>query len=105
MLTGDIEEPAEAAIIASGVDLHAEVLKVPHHGSKTSSTSAFLDRVGPRCAIISVGERSRFGHPHKIVVERYLSRGIRLLATGRDGTVTIDTDGASFDVRTYRSNR
>jgi len=105
LLTGDVEAPAEAALIASGVDLRADVLKVPHHGSKTSSTGAFLDRVRPHCAVISVGERSRFGHPHKIVVERYLSRGIRLLETGRDGTVTIDTDGVSFDVRTYRSNR
>jgi competence protein ComEC len=105
LLTGDIEEPAEAALIASGVDLHADVLKVPHHGSKTSSTGAFLDRVRPRCAIISVGERSRFGHPHQVVIERYLSRGIRLLQTGRDGMVTIDTDGTVCDVRTYRSNR
>ncbi|MEN3334068.1 MAG: competence protein ComEC [Blastocatellia bacterium] len=105
LLTGDIEEPAEAALIASGVDLHADVLKAPHHGSKTSSTGAFLDRVRPRCAIISVGERSRFGHPHKIVVERYLSHSIRLLQTGRDGMVTIDTDGRGLDVGTYRNNR
>jgi competence protein ComEC len=102
LLTGDIEAPAEAAILASGVDLRADVLKVPHHGSKTSSTSAFLDRVRPRCAVISVGERSRFGHPHKVVVERYLSRDIHLLETGRDGMVTIETDGAGFDVSTYR---
>jgi competence protein ComEC len=61
--------------------------------------------VRPRLAIISVGERSRFGHPHKMVVERYESRGIPLLQTGRDGMVTVETDGATLDVSTYGSNR
>jgi competence protein ComEC len=103
LLTGDIEHPAEAALVASGVDLRADVMKAPHHGSKTSSTDAFLNRVRPRCAVISVGERSRFGHPHQEVLERYLSRDVRLLQTGRDGTVTIESDGASFTVSTYRS--
>jgi competence protein ComEC len=102
LLTGDIEAPAEAAIMASAVDLRADVLKVPHHGSKTSSTAAFLDRVRPRYAIISVGERSRFGHPHAVVVERYLSRAIGLFKTGRDGMVTVETDGAGLHLSTYR---
>ncbi|HKP10951.1 MAG TPA: ComEC/Rec2 family competence protein [Blastocatellia bacterium] len=102
LLTGDIEGPAEAALIASGVDLRADVVKVPHHGSKTSSTDTFLDRVRPRCAVISVGERSRFGHPHPAVVERYLSRGIRLLQTGRDGAVTVEADGAGLTIWSYR---
>jgi competence protein ComEC len=102
LLTGDIEEAAEAAILSSAVDLRADVLKVPHHGSKTSSTAAFLDRVHPRCAVISVGERSRFGHPHESVVERYLSRAIPLFETGRDGMVTIETDGTGLDISTYR---
>ncbi|HEY9233082.1 MAG TPA: ComEC/Rec2 family competence protein, partial [Blastocatellia bacterium] len=105
LMTGDIEEPAEAALVAAGDELRADVLKVPHHGSKTSSTEAFLDRVRPRCAIISVGERSRFGHPHQVVVERYLSRGIRMFQTGRDGMVTVETDGAGLDVSTYNRNR
>jgi competence protein ComEC len=105
LLTGDIEQPAEAALVASGADLRADVMKAPHHGSKTSSTDAFLDRVRPRCAVISVGERSRFGHPHEVVLERYVSRGVRLLQTGRDGTVTIESDGASLTVSTYRSSR
>ena len=52
---------------------------------------------------ISVGERSRFGHPHEVVLERYVSRGVRLLQTGRDGTVTIESDGASLTVSTYRA--
>jgi competence protein ComEC len=103
LLVGDIEQAAETALARSGFDLRADVLKVPHHGSKTSSTDAFLDRVHPRDAVISVGERSRFGHPHKVVVERYQSRGVRLHQTGRDGTVTVQTDGTFLDVSTYRN--
>ena len=102
LLAGDIEQAAEDSLVASGADLHADILKVPHHGSRTSSTEAFINAVSPRYAIISVGERSRFGHPHRAVVDRYLARGVKLLQTGRDGMVTVETDGSSIDVRTYR---
>jgi competence protein ComEC len=98
LMTGDIEKEAEESLLKSGVNLHAEVLKVAHHGSKTSSTEAFLDAVGPQTAIISVGERSRFGHPHKVVVQRFLKRHIRLLQTGRGGLVTLESDGATLKV-------
>jgi competence protein ComEC len=104
LLTGDIEQQAEAELISSGVDLRADVLKVPHHGSKTSSTALFVDAVHPRIAVISVGEHSRFSHPHPTVVNRYRERGVRLFQTGRDGTVTIETDGHSLEVRTFRKN-
>ena len=77
VLAGDIEQPAEDSLVKSGADLRADLLKVPHHGSKTSSTEAFIDAVSPRYAVISVGERSRFGHPNPAVVDRYLERGIR----------------------------
>ncbi|MEK6299884.1 MAG: ComEC/Rec2 family competence protein [Acidobacteriota bacterium] len=102
LLTGDIEQAAEHELVATGVDLRSDVLKVPHHGSKTSSTEAFIDAVQPRCAVISVGERSRFGHPHTSVVSRYVGRGVRLFQTGRDGTVTVETDGRTLEVRTFR---
>jgi competence protein ComEC len=102
LLAGDIERAAEDQLVRSAL-LRADVLKVPHHGSSSSSTEAFIDAVSPRLAVISVGERSRFGHPHKTVVDRYLARGIRLLQTGRDGCVTVETDGTSIDVRTFRS--
>ena len=102
LLTGDIEQAAENALVESGANLRADVLKVAHHGSKTSSTEAFIDAVQPRWAVISVGERSRFGHPHAAVVNRYVERGVRLLQTGRDGTVTVETDGHSFEVTTFR---
>jgi ComEC/Rec2-related protein len=98
LMTGDIERESEDSLVQSGVNLRADVLKIPHHGSKTSSTEAFLDAVKPRLAIISVGERSRFGHPHAVVVERYQKRGVNLLQTGRDGMVTVQSDGVTLEV-------
>jgi len=102
LLAGDVEQLAEASLVASGAHLHADVLKVPHHGSRTSSTEAFVDAVSPKCAVISVGERSRFGHPHPSIVNRYLERGIKLLQTGQDGMVTASTDGSGLEVETFR---
>jgi competence protein ComEC len=103
MMTGDIEQMAESAIVKSGINLRANVLKTPHHGSRTSSSEIFLDAVQPRFAVISVAERNRFGHPHKEVVERYIQRGIKLFETRRDGMITVETDGVSVDVSTYRT--
>ena len=102
LLAGDIEAAAEHALVATGITLRSDLLKVPHHGSKTSSTEPFLAAVNPRYAVISVGEQSRFGHPHKTVVERYRARNVTLFQTGRDGTVTIETDGLSLGFVTYR---
>lgn len=102
LLAGDIERNAEDSLIAAGVNLKADVLKVPHHGSRTSSTEAFIDAVNPGYAVISVGERSRFGHPHASVVERYKARGVKLFQTGRNGMVTVATDGSTIEVATNR---
>jgi len=102
LLAGDIERNAEESLVASGVNLQADVLKAPHHGSRTSSTEAFVNAVNPRYAVISVGERSRFGHPHATVVERYTAHGVNLLQTGCNGMVTLESDGSTFDIRTYR---
>jgi competence protein ComEC len=101
LLTGDIEREGEAALLRSGMDLGADLLKAPHHGSKTSSSEALLDAARPRWTIISVGERSRFGHPHKEVVDRYLDRGISVYQTGRDGTISAQIDGASVLITAY----
>jgi competence protein ComEC len=102
LLTGDIERDAEAALLKSGNELRADLLKVPHHGSNTSSSEAFLEAVRPACAVISVGERSMFGHPHEAVVTRLLHRGVTLYRTGRDGTVSVKTDGTSLEINNYR---
>jgi len=92
LLAGDVEAPQEAALVArhaavpSGAGgasgaLHADVLLVPHHGSKTSSTGAFLDAVAPRLALVQAGYRNRFGHPAPDVLDRYRARGIRVAAS------------------------
>ncbi len=89
LLTGDIEQATERALLTSQQQLHADVIKVPHHGSKTSSTEGFVAATKPQLAIISVGRNSRFGHPHKEVVERWQSNGATVLTTGNSGTITV----------------
>jgi competence protein ComEC len=77
----------------------AFVLKVPHHGSRASSSPQFVSRVAPRLAVVSAGARNPFGHPHPDVVERYKRAGCLLLRTDRDGTVEVATDGRRVWVR------
>lgn len=101
LLTGDIQAPVEDKLAAAHAPLGAEFLKVPHHGSKTSSTPAFLAAVAPRIAAVSVGEGNQFGQPVESVVERYAQAGVRLLRTDRDGAITVTTDGQSLDVHTF----
>jgi competence protein ComEC len=101
LLAGDIEEGAESRLEPS----RAEVLKVAHHGSKSSSSPGFLAAVGPRVAIVSAGYRNRFGHPHPTVVERFVKTGVRLYRTDLDGAVTVSTDGSSIWVRTFRDGQ
>jgi competence protein ComEC len=89
LLTGDVEGAGEAALATP----RAFALKVPHHGSRSSSTAGLLARAAPRVAIVSVGDHSRFGHPHPEVVARYQGAGIAFYRTDRDGAVTFSTDG------------
>ncbi len=82
LLTGDIEAPQEAALLQrSGATLASTILVVPHHGSRTSSSAAFLDAVQPRLAVVQAGYRSRFGHPAPDVLARYAARGITVVRT------------------------
>ena len=81
LLAGDIEKPQEAALARTPAALRADLLLVPHHGSKTSSTEAFLAAVQPSVALVQAGYRNRFGHPAQEVVDRYLQRGIALSAS------------------------
>ncbi|WCM89727.1 DNA internalization-related competence protein ComEC/Rec2 [Acidovorax sp. NCPPB 3576] len=88
LLAGDIEQAQESALLARGAIGPADVLLVPHHGSKTSSTAAFLDAVRPRTALVQAGYRNRFGHPAPDVVARYRERGAVLLDSPRCGAAT-----------------
>ncbi len=85
LLAGDIEQPQEAALLNRGAPLTAQVLLVRHHGSRTSSSAAFLDAVQPQLALVQAGWRNRFGHPAPAVVERYRQRQVRLLESARCG--------------------
>ena len=86
LLAGDAEAPQEALMVAAGRDaLRSELLLVPHHGSRTSSTPDFLDAVAPRLAVVQAGYRSRFGHPAPDVMQRYAERGIRVVRSDRCG--------------------
>lgn len=85
LLVGDIEAPQEQALLARGVPLKADLLLVPHHGSKTSSSAGFLDAVQPRTALVQAGYRNRFGHPAADVAQRYRARGIALVESSRCG--------------------
>jgi competence protein ComEC len=98
LFTGDIEMSAERALVGNASELRADVVKVPHHGSKSSSTDAFVAATRAEFAIISVGQRSRFGHPHREVVERWQASGARVLTTGQCGTITVTTDGINLGV-------
>ncbi len=101
MLPGDAEQSVENELASEQAPLAAEFLKVPHHGSKTSSTEKFLEAVAPKVAVASVGEFNPYGHPAESVVARYSEDGIRFLRTDRDGAVTVLSDGKSLSVRTY----
>ena len=103
LLTGDVEKKAERELTAAREDLKADVVKVPHHGSKTSSTEPFVAATKPRFAIISVGQDSIFGHPHAEVVERWKASGAEVLTTGKCGTITVTTDGTDLSLQAFRS--
>jgi competence protein ComEC len=100
LLTGDIEAAQEAALLArAGPALRSQVLLVPHHGSKTSSTEAFIGTVAPGTALAQAGYRSRFGHPAPEVELRYRALGVELLRSDRCGAWVWSADGASRCVR------
>ncbi len=105
LFPGDIENEAERLLVEQGTDLSATVLKVPHHGGRTSSTPSFLEQVRPTVAIVSAGHRNPFRHPHPETVERYRAMGVTLYRTDRDGAVTITTDGRTIDVTTMNALR
>ena len=109
LLAGDVEARAEMEMLARDAQtLRAEVLVVPHHGSKTSSTPSFIAAVMPRVAIFSVGYRNRFNHPNAAVVQRYYAAGAQLRRTDREGALHIELparEGDAVAVRAYADDR
>ena len=89
LLTGDIEEDAENAILASGANIESDILKVAHHGSRTSSSTGFLLAVDPDLGLISAGRDNRFGHPHEDVSSRFIHFSIPIKTTAREGVISM----------------
>jgi competence protein ComEC len=91
LLTADVEARSEAELVArEGERLRADVMLIPHHGSKTSSTPAFLDAVAPRLALLPAGYRNRFRHPNPAVMARYAARGVDVWRTDLDGALRVE---------------
>jgi competence protein ComEC len=101
LLAGDIQKKVEQRLVKEDAEVAADFLKVPHHGSKTSSTPDFVAAVAPKVAVVSAGEANPFGHPAPGTIERYAQAGVRLLRTDRDGAVTALTDGHALTVTTF----
>lgn len=95
VLCGDAEKEAEEDMCQSGLELKADVLKVSHHGSSTSTSEEFLDRVRPDTAVISCGRDNDYGHPHKETLEKLEKRKIQVLRTDLSGTIVAVSDGKS----------
>jgi len=101
LLTGDIEKETENFLAQNPQSLQADVVKVAHHGSKTSSTKEFIEMTKTSYAVISVGRQSPFGHPHREVLERWKAAGAKILTTGERGTITISTDGKDLKLERF----
>lgn len=102
LLTGDMEAKVERRLLLNGLDVDADVLKVGHHGSKTSSGEEFLSAVSPQTAVIQAGVKNRYKHPSPQVLERLETYGIPYYRTDTSGDVQIATDGKDFSVTTER---
>jgi len=100
LLPGDIEIDAENKILENSREIQSQVLKSPHHGSRTSSSKAFLDRVAPQIVVISIGLGNRYGFPDREVLERYKKMGIKVYRTDHHGAVEVSSDGQRIYVRT-----
>ncbi len=104
LLAGDAEAEAEHEMLERGHPLKAQVLKLGHHGSQTSSTESFIQNVAPEVAIYSAGTGNSYGHPHSEVIDRLVGIGIDVYGTDRHGTIQVVTDGSTFQVRTERAD-
>jgi competence protein ComEC len=101
LLTGDLEREGETELLQRPRLLRADIVKVAHHGSKTSSLDEFVRATGAKLAVIPVGKRSPFGHPDQKVVERWQHAGAKVMTTGENGTITVVSDGRSLQVKTF----
>jgi beta-lactamase superfamily II metal-dependent hydrolase len=104
LYTGDATTDAEPAMMKAGYPLDADILKVGHHGSSDAGSTAFLNRVDPEVAIISLGRDNEYGHPHRETLERLNAAGHLVLRTDLEGTVLVTSDGATYSVVTEKDS-
>lgn len=107
MFEGDAEDLAEYDMVSSlkKSELSSVILKVPHHGSRTSSTDIFLEAVQPEIGVIEVGRFNRFRLPNRGVLKRYSDYGVELHRTDQEGTVLISTDGDTYSLTSLGAGR
>ena len=105
LFTGDLIREHEQRMLAAGTDASATVLKIPHHGSHTSSSEEFIRAVHPMYAVYCVGAGNSFGHPHADVVERYKQMQVKTLRTDEDGAIVFRTDGHHLFVETFADGK
>jgi competence protein ComEC len=101
LLTGDMEKPMETRLLADERPVRADVLKVGHHGSRTSTSEPFLDAVNPQFAIISDGFENSFGHPNRDVLERLAEHHARILRTDTNGLISVVSDGRRITMSSH----
>ena len=102
LLTGDLEESMEYRLSDQfGKLLDIEILKVGHHGSKTSTSRYFLSQTTPQVALVSVGKKNRYGHPNIQVISRLRKKGIKVYRTDQEGAIEVKTDGKKIEVETF----
>jgi hypothetical protein len=99
-MTGDLGKEGEDALLRTGYPLDAEILKVGHHGSSSSTSPAFLARVRPEIAVIPVGAGNDYGHPHTETLSLFEENGVTVFRTDRNGTILVQCDGMSYSVKT-----
>lgn len=100
LFTGDAEDVSEREMLSKKFDLSADVLKIGHHGSESSTTPAFLDAVNPSFAVIMVGKGNDYGHPHKTVMDRLKAKGVTVYRTDENGTIIATSDGTNISFNT-----
>lgn len=102
LLTGDIEENSEKELVDSGLSLEATIMKVGHHGARTSAIDSFLSEVNPEVSVITVGAENQNGHPHSDTIERLVTFGSDVYRTDLHGTISITTNGINYSVSTEK---
>jgi competence protein ComEC len=100
LFTGDAENISEGEMIGKGFDISANLMKLGHHGSNSSTSEEFLDRVSPEYAVISVGTDNDYGHPTKATMDKLKKRNIPVYRTDENGTIVITSDGDSITFNT-----